>query len=139
MGLPETFSSKTLRRPPFFEGVRPAGDPVDSDPGDRFPGAHPTSSSSALRPWMCHHARKPTALSRISVPPFLVNFDRFHQPCLLPRRTLGQVRTVIPVPRGDHLPLRAAWSSLLASHWRYTAGRKLALHPLRAPPATHGC
>ena len=36
-----------------------------------------------------------------------------------------------PVPRGDHLPLLAAWSSLLASHWRYlprqqdgtTAGR----------------
>ena len=57
--------------------------------------------------------------------PVPLNFDRSHQPCLLPWRTpllppkhgwlgQGQVSAVVPVPRGDHLPLRAArFSSLV--------------------------
>ena len=72
------------------------------------------------------------------MPPRLLNFDRFHQSCLLPGRIPGQVKTVIPVPCGDHLPLRTALSSLLASHWRYlprrldgtTAGRCVCRTPI---------
>ena len=68
-------------------GVRPAGAAIDSDPGARiFPGLRPRSSKSSLRPWMCHHTWEPTVLSRTSVPPGLLNFNRFHQPCLLPRQ-----------------------------------------------------
>ena len=36
---------------------------------------------------MCHHTREPTVLSRVSCRPSHLNFDRFHQPCLLPWRT----------------------------------------------------
>ena len=41
-------------------------------------------------------------------PPLFLQEHRFHQPCLLPGRIPGEVRTVIPVPRGGHLPMRAA-------------------------------
>ena len=57
------------------------------------------------------------------LPPNFLNFDRFHQPGLSLGRSPGQVRTVVPVPRGDHLPLRAAGSSLRAFHWRYLPRR----------------
>ena len=63
---------------------------------------------------MCHHTREPTVLSRVSCRPLHLNFDRFHQPCLLPGRTSrisGACR--FSVPRGGHLPLRAAWLFLL--------------------------
>ena len=80
----------------------------------------PFSRSDAGRPpepRVCHHTREPTVLSRVSCRPFRLNFDRFHQPCLLPGRTsrIGG----FPVPRGDHLPLRAAQFSLLV---RLTGG-----------------
>ena len=52
-------------------------------------------------------------LVRVSCRPSHLNVDRFG-------RIPGEVRTVIPVPRGDHLPLRAARSSLRASHWRFS-------------------
>ena len=35
---------------------------------------------------MCHHTWEPTVLSRLSCRPPHLNFDRFHQPCLLPWR-----------------------------------------------------
>ena len=35
---------------------------------------------------MCRHTREPTVLSRLSCRPPHLNFDRFHQPCLLPWR-----------------------------------------------------
>ena len=35
---------------------------------------------------MCRHTREPTVLSRLSCRPSHLNFDRFHQPCLLPGR-----------------------------------------------------
>ena len=35
---------------------------------------------------MRHHTREPTVLSRLSCRPPHLNFDRFHQPCLLPWR-----------------------------------------------------
>ena len=70
---------------------------------------------------MCRHTREPTVLSRVTCSPFHLNVDRFHQPCLLPwrnpllchRNTAGCRAGIggacrIPVPRGGHLPLRAA-------------------------------
>ena len=36
---------------------------------------------------MCHHTLEPTVLFRWSCRSFHLNFDRFHQPCLLPGRT----------------------------------------------------
>ena len=36
---------------------------------------------------MGRHTREPTVLSRLSCRPPHLNFDRFHQPCLLPGRT----------------------------------------------------
>ena len=65
---------------------RPAGDPVDSDPGAVFEDdPHPRSDAGRpLEPWVCHHTREPTVLSRLSCRPPHLNFDRFHQPCLFP-------------------------------------------------------
>ena len=58
---------------------------------------------------MCHHTREPTVLSMVSSRPSHLTIDRFHQPCLFTwAHFQGQVKTVIPAPRGDHLPLRAA-------------------------------
>ena len=71
-------------------GVRPAGDPVDSDPGAVFVlKTIPTLDRTLvpLEPWVCHHTREPTVLSRVSCRPSHLNFDRFHQPCLLAGRT----------------------------------------------------
>ena len=69
-------------------GVRPSGDPVDSDPGAVFEDdPHPRSDASRpLEPWVCHHTRELTVLSRVSCRPSHLNVDRFHQPCLLPWR-----------------------------------------------------
>ena len=66
-------------------GVRPAADPVDSDPGAVFEDdLHPRPDAGRpLEPWVCHHTREPTVLSRVSCRPLHLNFDRFHQPCLL--------------------------------------------------------
>ena len=36
------------------------------------------------------------------LPPYFLHIDRFHQSCLLPGRTPGQVRTVVSVPRGTY-------------------------------------
>ena len=63
---------------------------------------------------MCHHTREPTVLSTVSCRPFQLNFDRFHQTCLLPGRTSrkgGACR--FPAPRGGHLPLQAVGLFLL--------------------------
>ena len=89
---------------------------------------------------MCRHTREPTVLSRVSCRPSHLNFDRFHQPCLLPERTSrigGDCR--FPVPRGGHLTLRAARLFLLcvsqeapATPTRRYHGRML-IHP--SPPA----
>ena len=70
-------------------GVRPAGDPVDSDPGAVFEDdPHPRSDAGRpLELWVCHHTREPTVLSRLSCRPPHLNVDRFHQPCLFPGRT----------------------------------------------------
>ena len=67
-------------------GVRPAGDPVDSDPGAVFEDdPHPRSDAGRpLEPWVCQHTREPTVLSRLSCRPPHLNFDRFHQLCLFP-------------------------------------------------------
>ena len=109
---------------------------------------------------MCHHTREPTVLSRLSCRPLHLNFDRFHQPCRFPWRNpypllppthgwlgQGQVRTVVPVPRGDHLPLRAARFSLLCGSLEVlprrldgtTAGREFILPPLRVPHMEQRC
>ena len=66
--------------------VRPAGDLVDGDPGAVFEdGPHPGSDTGRpLEPWVCRNTRKPTVLSKVNCRPSHLNFDRFHQPCLLP-------------------------------------------------------
>ena len=51
------------------------------------PDLHPRSSRRSIRPWMRHHIKGLTVLSRVSCRPFHLNVDRFHQPCLLPGRT----------------------------------------------------
>ena len=70
-------------------GVRPAGDPVDSDPGAVFEDDPHPRSDAGRQPelWVCHHTREPTVLSRVSCRSFHLNVDRFHQPCLLFGRT----------------------------------------------------
>ena len=69
---------------------------------------------------MCHHTREPTVLSRVSCRSFHLNFDRFHQPCLLPGRTsrIGEDCR----PRTTWRPLTLfgqPGSSSFAAHWRY--------------------
>ena len=79
--LPGPYVGLTVHWAVPTQRVRPAGDPVDSDPGARFPG--PTLDRA-----MCHHTR-PTVSSRMSVPLRPLNFDRFHWPCELPGRIPG--------------------------------------------------
>ena len=69
------------------------------------------------------------------VPARLQNFDRFHQPCLLPGRTSKIGVDSRPVPRGDNFPLRRARSSSLLSQDGTTAGRLFALSTL----SSHAC
>ena len=106
---------------------------------------------------MCHHTREPTVLSRLSCRPPHLNFDRFHQPCLLPWRVpflppihgwlLGRDRwglSVSPVPRGDHLPFLGSpvlpplrLTGGIATPTRRYHGRML-IHP--SPPCMcHPC
>ena len=96
---------------------------------------------------MCRHTQEPTVLSRLSCRPPHLNGDRFHQPCLFPQAHFQEVRTVVPVPRGGHLPLRAARIFLLcvslevfATPTRRHHGRML-IHPslLRVPHRTKRC
>ena len=77
-------------------GVRPAGDPVDSDPGAVFEGdPHPRSDAGRpLEPWACRHTWEPALPVHLGA-------------------LLGWVRTVVPVPRGGYLPLRATRLFLL--------------------------
>ena len=102
---------------------------------------------------MCRHTREPTVLSKVSCRPFHLNVDRFHQPCLLPVLPpkhgwlgQGQVRTVVPVPRGGHLPFlgNQALPPLrltggIATPTKRYHGRML-IHPssLRVPPRDKG-
>ena len=64
---------------------------------------------------MSHHTRELTVLSRMSGRPSSCIKTVFTSSACHPGRIPGWERTVIPVPHGDHLPLRAR-SSLLASH-----------------------
>ena len=90
VGCRSTRSTLTLawlhNEPSPCGGVRPAGDPVDSDPGAVFEDdPHPRSNAGRpLEPWVCRHTREPTVLSRLSCRPPHLNVDRFHQPCLFP-------------------------------------------------------
>ena len=87
------------------------------------------------------------------LPPIHLNIDRFHEPCLLPWRTpllppkhgwlgQGQVRTVVPVPRDDHLPFLGSpvlppsrLTGGIAKPTRRYHGRML-IHPSSPPCAT---
>ena len=106
----------------LWGGVRPAGDPVDSDPRNRLRGRSPPwigwwSPAGALS--VSPHP-EPTILSRVSCRPFHLNIDRFHQPCVLPGRT-SRI--------GEDCRLRTTWlpltlfgqpgSSSFAFDWRF--------------------
>ena len=114
--------------------VRPAGDPVDSDPGAVFEDdPHPRSDAGRpLEPWVRHHTREPTVLSRLSCRPFHRNFDRFHQPCLLPGRTSRISEDCRPRTTWRPLTLFGQHgSSSFASHWKFL--------PRRLDGTTAGC
>ena len=94
------------------------------------PGHLLRSGRNSPAPWLCDHTQEPTVLSRVSYRP-APEFRPFSPalPVTLAHPSLpqkhgwlwgrGQVRTVILVPRGDHLPLRAARFFLLV---RLTGG-----------------
>ena len=94
---------------------------------------HPGSDAGRpLDPWVCQHTREPTVLSRVSCRPFHLNFERFHQPCLLLRRTSRKGEDCRP--RTTWLPLTLfgqPGSSSFASHWSSL--------PLRLDGITAGC
>ena len=78
--------SRTATLEPVYwaASVRPAGDPVDSDPGAVFEDdPHPWSDAGRpLEPWVCRHTQEPTVLSRVNCRPSHLNVDHLHQPCL---------------------------------------------------------
>ena len=133
---PQLFPALTLAwlyiEPSPCGRVRPARDPVDSDPGVVFEDdPHPRSDGGRpLEPWVCHHTREPTVLSRVSCRPFHLNIDLFHQPCLLPWRTpychrntagLGRDRWGMssPYPVATTYPCGQPGSPSFATHSRY--------------------
>ena len=143
-------------------GVRPASDPVDSDPGALFEDdPHPRSDAGRpLEPCVCRHTREPTVLSRQSCRPFHLNVDRFHKRCLLPWRKpllppkhgwlLGRDRWGLSVPRTTWRPLTLAGSpnlpplrltgGIATGQNGTTAGCKFILPPVRVPhPSLKGC
>ena len=61
---------------------------------------------------MCDHTREPTVLSRVSCRPSHLNFNRFHQPCLLPGRT-SRIGGSCRFPRTTWRPLTLAGSTVL--------------------------
>ena len=158
VGGRSTLSSLTLAwlyiEPSPCGGVRPAGDPVDSDPGAVFEDdPHPWSDAGRpLEPWVCHHIREPTVLFRVSCRPYHLNVDRFHQPCLLPWRTpychrntagLGRDRWGLSSPYhvAATYPFWAARLSLLVRltggiatpTWRYHGRMLIHPSPLHVP------
>ena len=61
------------------KGVRPAGDPVDSDPGARIKTLIPTQDRAVARTGLeCVTHPEPTVLSRVSWRPPHLNINRFH-------------------------------------------------------------
>ena len=148
IGSRSTFPALTLAwlyiEPSPCGGVRPAGDPVDSDPGAVFEDdPHPRSDAGRpIEPWVCRHTRQPTVLSRVSCRPFHLNIDRFHKPCLFPWRTpychrntagLGRDRWGLSSPYhvAATYPLWAVWLSLLRD--------SLEVLPRRLDGTTAGC
>ena len=127
-------------------GIRPAGDPVDSDPGAVFEDDPHTRSDAGRpqEPWVCHHTREPTVLSRLSCrPPHLIFLTVFTSLACSPRRTsrVGEDCR----PRITWRPLTLAGSPalppLLLTGGLSTPTRryhgKMLIHPssLRVPPA----
>ena len=97
-------------------------------------------------------------MSRVSCRPSHLNFDSFHQPCLLPWRTPYCHRNTAWAGVGEDCRPRTTWRPLalfgqpgspsFATHWRFlprrldgtTAGCQFILPPLRVPPqSSKGC
>ena len=115
-------------------GVRPAGDPVDSDPGAVFEeDPHPRSDAGRpLEPWVCRHTREPTVLSRVSCrPPHL--HSRPFSPALPVTwaHFQGKWRLSSPYHVAATYPCGQPGSSSFASHWKFL--------PRRLDGATEGC
>ena len=136
IGRRSTFPALTLAwlyiEPSPCGGVRPAGDPVDSDPGAVFDDdPHPRSDAGRpLEPWVCRHTREPTVLSRVSCRPFHQNFVSFHQPSLLHWRTPYCHRNTAGfgkegedcrprTTRRPHTLFGQPGSPSFSTHWRY--------------------
>ena len=73
-----------------FVQRRPAGDPVDSDPGAVFEDdCHPRSDAGRLQePWVYHHTREPTVLFRVSTAALFPEFWPFSPALPVPQGAL---------------------------------------------------
>ena len=120
------------------------GDPVDNDPGAVFEDdPHPRSNAGRpLEPWVCRHTREPTVVQG-ELPPISPEYWPLSPTLPVPLGArLGQVRTVVPVPRGGHLPLQPARLFLLCVSLEVFAtptGRnqgKMLIHPSTPTCAT---
>ena len=116
----------TLSRLRAEEYDRSVTQSIATDPHPRSDAGRPPE------PWVCHHTREPTVLSRVSCRPSHLNVDRFHQPCLLPWRNsllppkhgwlLGRDRwglSVSPNNVATTYPCGLPGSPSFATHWRY--------------------
>ena len=118
------------------------GDPVDSDRGAVFEDdLHPRSDAGhQLENWVCHHTQEPTVLSRVSCRPFHLEFDCFHQPCLLPGRTSRKGEDCRPrTTRRPLTLLGQPGSSSFASHWRFSATPTRRYHGRMLIHPSHHC
>ena len=146
VGGRSTFLALTLAwlyiEPSPCGGVRPASDPVDSDPGAVFEDdPHPRSDAGRpLEPWVCRQTREPTVLSRLSCRPPHLNVDRFHQPCLFPYAHFwGRWGLSSPYHVAATYPCGQPGSSSFASHWRFFATPTRRYHGRMLIHPSHPC
>ena len=151
--LPSRWPDCTLSRLRAEENDRPVTQSI-ATPGAVFVlktiDTPRSDAGRPLEPWVCHHTREPTVLSRVSCRPFHPEFWPFFTSlaCHLGALPgyLGPVGS--PYTRGDHLPLWAAQFFLLcvllevfATPTRQYHDRTL-IHPSSpacAPPQNQRC
>ena len=131
--LPLRWPDCTLSRLRAEEYDRPVTQsiPATPEPSSRTIPTPRLDAGRPLEPWVCHHTWEPTVLSRASCRPSHLNFDSFHQPCLLPWRNpllppkhswlLGRDRWGLSSPYhvATTYPCGQPGSPSFATHWRY--------------------